>query len=388
MKKIIRAAVNTTVLVLVCAMLSSCGLVVITESFDDRREVSTAETYTLPGVNAPDVPAKGTEREEYDPKPLLASLPDYDFEGENFIMITPENSILFGDDMEDIFFKSAEDLRAAVAEKFDLRFYHQTPNKTDLGEYIDSVTVGGYYADLMIVPYSEVDALKSSGKISAFNDKAFFVEDSEFFDADIMALMNGEDGIYAVYSDAVRDLRDSYCLFFRHDGANKEKLYTAAKEGKLTWDALLSEVGGKGIVCTDDGEVITDRYIPGYEGLIYSEDPCRSFSDGEAAVMIAPISYIEKLSDMSVPFGILPLPKQNADDDYRGYSGGLLNMDVFVCPANTVLPELSVLVIDSFCITAGEAFKADAVEYYADYVRDELSYAMLELIFSPESIED
>ena len=388
MRKLIGAAVNTTALVLVCAMLSSCGLVIITESFDDRREVSTAETYTLPGVTAPELPVKGSEREEYDPKLPLAALPDYDFGGEYFNVITLEDSILFRDEREEAFFNASEKLHTAVSEKFDLRFYHQTPDKSDLCEYIDSVSVGGYYADLMVVPYSEVEALKSAGKITTFGDKAFFIEDSRYFDADIMALMNGEDGIYAVYSDSIRDLRDSYCLFFRHDGANKEKLYSAAKDGKLTWDALLSEFGGKGVAYGDGGAVIAERYIPDYERLIYAEDPCRSFSDGEAAVMIAPVSYIEKLSDMSAPFGVLPLPKRDADDDYRGYSGGLNNMDVFVCPAYTQLPEFSVLVMSSFCIAAGEAFKADAVEYYADYIRDDASYFMLELIFSPASIED
>ena len=387
MRKIIRAAVNTAALVLACATLSSCGLVVITENFDDRREVSTAGTYTVPGVTAPALPVRGTGREEPDPKSSLDVFPDYDFGGENFIVITAEDSILFGNGVEDKFVRAAENLRAAVAEKFDLRFYPRTPDNTDLGEYIDSMTVGGYYADLMMVPYSEVDALKSAGKITAFNDKAFFIKDSELFDADIMALMNGEDGIYAVYSDSLRDLSDSYCLFFRHDRANKEKLYTAAKEGKLTWDVLISEAGDKGIVCGDGGAAMTERHIPGYEGLIYSEEPCRSFSDGEAAVMIAPISDIEKLSDMKEAFGILPLPKQNADDDYRGYVGGLGSMDVFVCPASPRSAELSVLVLNSFCAAASELFKADALEYYDGYIRDEASYSMLDLIFSPDSIE-
>ena len=386
-KTMLKAFISAVSLVLICAMFSSCGLVFITERFDDRKNAAIEDTFTVPDIKVPEVPVRGSERKEYDPVPALDALPDYEFDGGYFSIITLEESILFHDKTGDLYYDASEKLREAVAKKFDLQFYHQIPDNSDLERYIGEKTVGGYYADLMMVPYSEVEGLKAAGQISAFNDKAFFIADSEFFDTGIMSVMNGEDGIFAVCSKALRDFRNSYCLFFRHDSVDREKLYSAAKDGTLTWDTLISEIGNGGIIFDGSSSVITDRYISDYDKLICEDEPYRGFLDGKAAVMIAPISDIEKLSGMSDAFGILPMPKGSVSDSYKGFCGGADNMDVLVCPVNTQSPELTVLVIYSLCAASGDVYRDCTVDYYADYVRDESSYSMLDLIFSPDSTE-
>ena len=367
--------------------LCSCGLIMSEEKV---RDIAAVSTYTAEGTSVPVIPSapSGGERttKEFDPISPLSVFPDYDYGGRYFTLLTLEGDKLFCDD--EIFQGTSRALVRALELKYGLSLYHVTYGEEELLSEIGKLFESGkYFADAAILPYKYLSAMVSAGYLSTFENKAFYIPELGCYDSDTVEMMKTEDGhIYALYSRALYDPRESICVFFDRASFDAEALYSSVSAGKWTNKALKDAASGKSVTIDPRAEGLCKELLPGAD-ITGEHGDITAFKEGKTQIAIAPISAIEQLVGCERAFGILPLPKEDESGRYFSYCGDIGDIPVLMCPAEPASHDSSMLMIASLCAASGDGYTEAALAYYRELVRDNGSYYMLDYIFSDIRID-
>jgi len=372
---------------LACSLLCSCSLYYITEDITgDILTTAAPVQITTRHIDQPETPVPSVHAGyTYTPDKLLERLQSRDYGGVYFNIVTFAGNIFFTSDLGNYYYPASNELIKALERKFNILLIRHETDHDGLYDYIsEELSDGvGYYADLAILPYSELDEMLENGYITGYDGRAFFDPEATYTDSQIMSMIRTDDGqTYALYTQTMCDPGNSYCVFFNKNIDGADGLYSSVVAGN--WDLAAFDKAAQGrTVLYDEGfSEYAAQFQEGDFPASLSEDPLTEFEEGRADIVFARVSAIDRLAAGKTAFGILPLPKTGTGEGYSSYYGRLDDMFVIMLPASPASLEESILVADAFCMVAGDVFVNAAIEHYTDLVRDNASVSMLGYLFS------
>lgn len=310
-----------------------------------------------------------------------------------------------------------------VASKLNCDLYINTVSYgTLLSDAQAAKNAGLFYADLVCVPQKAVGYMRTQGMICNLNELYGDAFNEEYFYSEAKNSSMGVNAYYAVAGKASVTPSAYYCVYFSKAIADQSgitgEIYDLVEEGNWTLDKLFemkakttaASPAALGLV-VDDTQVLVNSLFGAF-GLKYtnnsidsrpvlaSNDESLSSFVGRLQALIADgsityndemypvfmtdgalfyIDTLDKASGMEMAYGIVPLPKLNAEDQYVTASNS--NSKVFVVLTTNDRPEHVPTVLKALNATGGllqTGWARDLLDYA---FCDSRSYKMAQLIF-------
>jgi len=277
-----------------------------------------------------------------------------------------------------------------------------------------AVHAGIYLADLIELPHHRVGALADTTLPVNMNALPFTDYTAEYFDGDAIDQCSAGYYTYAVAGNANRYEEKALCLFFNADllSAKAEELYGMVYDGTLTWDAVfpyLEKAEGDAIALPEGTDVaqlvlaagrlnllrtaygvlpeaeedksaieaavsITARLLP----LIGEERGTEGFLAGEIPFCVAEAETVRRLGTASFSWGVLPLPKHNAEQQGYGTLGSY--QTVFTAISTVTALDRTGMILQALnAASVGQNADALAREALAEYLQSVDGARMLQI---------
>ena len=349
-------------LLLLLPVFSSCGIITIggSETLPPVTGEQTApqtDPATEPVTEDPGFRPAETEDGAAADRANLEALPEADLGGAVFRVVTAKPGFFEPEPLE-----AEEDALSpvdaakyrrnlAVAERYQVRLtFFELPEESLPDEVRSASYAGDYLGDLI-----EIDGDACFADFAAHNVTVNLLSlphtdyTASCFDQRCVAQCSAGSRVYAVAGDANRDYEGTYCVFWNRDLTGEEDLYALAREGKWTWEKLLSlsaeaeltaaaslpgddliaiACSGSNLLRTGTGilpEAFGDRspieaavvLARSLSSLAFradgtsgeSDDPAGPFRQGKAAFYIGEAKELFRMNTPGLNWGILPLPK-------------------------------------------------------------------------------
>lgn len=350
-----------------CVSLSACGLIVTEGPGSGPGQAPSttgAGATTEPPYTAPARPDAAARAEAG-----LSALPEADFGGLSFIVATAGYDPLFPAEGERIDDRAKLARNAAVSERYNVSFIPAASTVDAIySETLAAETSGLYYADLLILPASQVGRFAAAGLLRNLHNLPFWDNTTVAYGATASA-GGANRTTYADLGAAVLDHDRLPAIFFNRTLAESlgYDLYGAVESGEWTWElylqaaadaAFLDGVWGHTVYPADEN-IYSDLCAGSFglsllqqtegsapvltvpEGIeridtllrsLRSETarypgdpenvlaPLQSFSGGSLLFCTADLEYMDWLYDAPTKWGILPLPG-NGDGNYHSPTG-------------------------------------------------------------------
>lgn len=376
MKKYIIFAVSALLALLLAFSFASCSLSFVVVGGGNIRDPGKV-------TEKADESGEGTESKASDEKnrrndsslyaeeaeKRLAELPDYDCEGQNFIIATA-SKMTFATDGEDYYDRALLYRDSMVEKRYNVDIVTVFTPENEMAAALKNARLSGdYFADAVSVPEYRVGTLVSDGSLMSLRTLPFWDSGSSYTDYATEAAAGN--AIYADLGAASADFSRIYAVFYNKDiekslGVN---LAGIAKKGEWTWDeyeryALLATdtlgIAGQGSVYMGDeytdavlvsgGLTLIDNAagrVPKIKfdsekvenavdtvcALVYGNPSAYrpkngtpdeffdEFGGGRLFMGIAPLYRMADFSVRNADFGVLPIPKTSAEQTrYYGYT--------------------------------------------------------------------
>ncbi len=414
-----------TALVL-CVLVSGCGFVVINHDKYD----STTETTDAGETAAETVEITTRKKVENDysekTKALLDSVPQKDFGGASFKIVTPDTSAFNTDDSPEYLSKAIEKRNALLKEKFN---YTVVASAVDYGAYHDevytAVRTGAYYADLIVLPQCFLGSFSADGLLMNLRSLPGVDFKAEYFNKSSVAAGSGGFYSYALSGEALTNAMTLPVVYLNKDVCSALSLtspYDLVSANDWTWDKFFeycqaaadsdgysgwgsTAIGqgvydaayistGKDMISSGvmtvptlgiDSEICADSFrviekLSSAPASLGSFAETAAFTDGGELFHVDYLSEIGKICVTPVNFGIVPLPVLKSGDAYRTLAGP--NSLMFAVPSTVSTPDTSAIVLMSLNAASYGTIADSTVSYFQyRYLRDNRSANMLPLIF-------
>ncbi len=431
-RKLIDKYIKIPILILAALLfLSSCGIIAFNPPANDNEGEST---------EAPDTkePYQVSEYEKHDvnfsqeKKKFMFDLTNADYGGGSFLIATPKPHLITPDENTSaILSKRLENRNIFVQNEYNITISSKNVNPQIIFDEIKiAVKSSSYYADLIMIPQSNLGKFAVSGNIANLNSLPGINLDGSYYNASSKEAGGSASKIYGIAGPASIDTSSVSAVFFNKtmlSSVTEENIYKLVDNGSWTWDKFLQYADA---VSTMEGEhfsVGTQNTALFIEDLIFissglkyvsvadggmpqiaftaeQADPIvdliksvtghekkytnnlaaiDAFASGNTLFLIDKLSTMETLANSKADWGVVPIPKKSAEQ--KSYSTLVSADDALVfCVVPTVSDTqkvsniLAILNIAAYGDTA-EAYAEDAMSYY---LRDNSSVKMVETILN------
>ena len=422
-RKEIAARLMALVALLLCiaTAMSSCGIIIINDRDNDVTVPADTTAPPKTEVTGPTVDKSPTLDYIEQSKEYLAALDVYDFGGREVIIKGIGAEKLGGVSASSagtIINLNRGKRNTAVQDAANLTItYSEVPEGVDsetlfIDEIKKAVKAGESYADMLVVPQRLVGKLAIANTLYDVTQLNCNYAEQPYFDYNAMQTSGGGE-LYAIVGDATRDPDYLYGVYFNKgliELAGLESPYTLVNSGEWTLDKYVEYMntvssaehgtedlalhcftdnnyadvlyagGGYNMlnsaygaaptvtVPTDDSIAFLDKIkeLFGLKTQWTKDEPEKKFSDGEMLFYVALLSRSNALSTATYDWGILPIPKKDAEQkSYRTLADP--DMPVIVIPGTPGNVEATSYLVN--------AYFAASYKYLATaYAENQMSY--------------
>lgn len=429
-----RAASMLLAVVMLC---TSCGFV----KWNDGETAPVTEETDAVVEQKPDSGEQSTEKlpepaydEMEEMRGRLLHIKNYDLSASSVIIATVDGTTVCPMTSDgDPVIAARVDAKRAVEEKFGTTVITRVADReTMLKDAREAYNSDMYYADLLVPHAEDVGLFYAEGLLANLYSLPHVNFDAEYYDSDVFSAAVAGDGIYAVSGAANFNPEYLCCVFYNRTLAEalgmgdltelvKNGLWTFDKYGELAklasaslgisghgsayelsvYTEMLAVSQGVEYMSNDERTLPVVDYLEDSKaertkavvdrisGLIYSDntftksegDDCRlQFTAQTLMFSVDSLYYSQWISDNSVEWGLLPLPKYDESvEQYRTLMSS--QAPVFCALANTPGYETSGLILESLNAASHGYTLGEYRNYMIDYVlRDSGSISMLDII--------
>lgn len=355
--------------VLLCALIfagcfSSCGLIVINRPGDTAQTQTDAASQT--DAETKEEPKKVVRDTSLRAKEYLDSIPDEEWDGAVIKIASTYGALSDPDDAPQIISYAVEERNRIVGEKLGVVITTETVDEATLFDELSaSVKSGMYYSNLLMLPQDSVISFAASGLL--FNLRSlpdFDLEEPYFNRSSVQAASAGYE-CYALAGEMTYSPYEFWGMFFAADRLSElglESPYSLVKSGKWTLDeyfTLCADAGGYAPMVTGkygdeaadafyfgsgktfvssgvrkyptvaidtekvDADVDILRRVFTSGGALFREKGGVSAFEKNGLFMTDRLSTANSLSTSETNWGLLPIPKANAEqEDYVTLASG------------------------------------------------------------------
>lgn len=446
MQNNIRNAAHLISLTILLGMLSACAFIRINDpAFNkDTDKVGCEDTTAYTDNDTADTKDASADPQN-EAKNTLAALRACDFGESTLLIATTDTSHAFSQNQgasllrnETVYAERMERI-SWVEEKYNVRIITFTYTENELFDEItkayksDTQYVSDYYA----IPASLLGRFEANGFLMNLRTLPFTDYTQPYFDAAAMNEMSAGYGIYGAVGDFTRAYDGIDAIYFNRD-LTEADLYQAVEEGAWTWElyfayakeatskengisgdnfSLLSQAeiearmwGTANLRAIEAGldkeptlssvipdtvqtmaDLLFENVYKGKTSLTLSKNEANDggkarFASGASLFYHGDLSQMYDWANISVNWGILPLPKLSQDQKY--YKNYAKDSAVLCVPETTVESDKTGTVLQALFASSYGAYKdtflSDALAYH---IRDEKTADMLDIITSGTSFD-
>lgn len=366
-----------------------------------------------------------------------------DHGGREFVIATTDEAFTDSAAESGIIGKALYKRNRAIEEKFNIKiktvpvedYLLQTQLRAAQNE-------GTPVFDLVYAPMDTIASCGAGGLLMNIYSVPYFSVDKAYAEAELTKELSQNDTTYGVYGDAAYDDRNMWCVYYNKDILSflgYPDPYSMVKDGSWTWDTFLAIANGavsdldgnkrmskdkdrygysssmntsafanavfasfgkkyfsrdeEGFFTMDFSESEEDKYMEllrkicvtdkaKYPGNDPGAEALEAFSQNRLAFFCERLSYASSLAYIPANWGILPMPKRNAEQEgYFSLADG--TTCGYAVPQKIADSDLAGKVLDAIylyddCYGEEENTVQLAFTYY--YLRDNDSAAALSLI--------
>ncbi|MBQ3870325.1 MAG: extracellular solute-binding protein [Clostridia bacterium] len=422
-----------TAAILVCAvLLSSCGIIISSESRIPAKTaaVTEKETATDAGTETPRDPGEfdttSAEELKNDSEAALRSLTVVSASGTRLVVAATDASFLTGDGSETVLTSDRVERLQRVADKLHADIDVETFTESELKRRLsEAVSNGEYFADVLAVPRGMVGYLVSEGLVESLRTVPKFNIRADYFNADSVAAMTAGSDIFGAAGDGCFEPEKTYAVFFNKELARSLglDLYGLVSDGKWTVEAYedcvkkAAQAGKKPTVYSPSVNInefllygsgfdftvnATDKtpapvtFYPSFSGLCEtmakmtktppSADAKGEFLKGEALFLIDTLNSAVEMSGSELVWGLVPSPKLDESSEYTSFAKD--DAVVLCIPKNQGDIELSGDFIETLNAASYKYVKYDYLYYlFTKVLRDNGSVNSLQIILERENYD-
>ncbi|MCQ2432194.1 MAG: hypothetical protein MJ175_06275 [Clostridia bacterium] len=410
---------------------------VITEAPDETIAPPEDDEAPIPADPA-SIAEKKAKAEGY-----LKGLRRDNFGGMNFLIAAADSSAAFGMDADGVTLRCEtmntirEERMKWVEDKYNARILTFSYNADDLYKEVYNAYLSDsqYVADFFAIPAKDLGRYQKNGLLMNMRSLPFTDYSAPYYNKRAMQQMSAGYGIWGAAGAYTEAPENYYGIYFNKKLAATLGLaspYDLVRSGEWTWDIFYD--GAKTAMASADGvygdnlgvfsldraeqlvfgssglhpavtskdttpnlNVVPER-MQTMADLIYnsvhkgntspdaSQSPDALFDSGKLLYLAADLSAVPRRADISVDWGIVPLPKAYAGQ--KNYFSGTGDLSVLCAPAVAVAPEKTGTILQAlFAASYGaynDVFVNDALLYS---VRDNDTIEMLDLILGSTSYD-
>ncbi len=412
-------------------MLSSCGIIAINPpSFEDEEETTEA-----PETNPP---YQVSEYEKYEANyskevaKFMHDVTDADYGGGSFLIATPKSALIVPDETVGAVLSKEMELRNAFIEsELNIVVAEKKVDKNlmydEIRQAIKSVS---YYADLILINQSDIGKYAMGGAIANLSSLPGINLTADYYNYSSVEAGGGASKIYGVAGNASLDMDALSAVFYNKDllaQITEENPYSLVDNGSWTWAKFLeyaNGVSGLGDGYYSFGSQNAAMYL---SDLIYiscgqkfvnvpqsampqiaftadsaapiidtiksvlnhekrndnSLEAISSFASGNTLFLIDKLSTMKSIANSKANWGVLPLPKYNAEQkEYKTLAYGEDAMFFAMVPTVSDTQKVSNVLAMLNIASYGDlpsAYAGDAMSYW---LRDNASTRMVDKIMN------
>lgn len=389
-----------------------------------------------------EVENSGEEADKTKPYDYFAEIPNEDFGGREFIIVTTDPEFTDSPDSSGIIGGALNRRNRAIEEKFNIKITAVPADANFIQSSLQSAEISGTpYCDLLYAPMNTVSACGGNGLLMNIYSVPYFGFESEYADKNLIDLLSQSDTTYGVYGSAAYDGRSVWCVYYNKSVLNYlgfSDPYDMVKDGTWTWDMFLAiaeasvaDLDGNGrmtrgadrygysssmntslfanavfasfgknffsrddegfykmdFACAEDDDYVAKmrEICVGNKSKYPIRDPgneaLEAFSDGRLTFFCEKLSYASTLAYSPAEWGILPMPKRN-ELQTNYYSWVDSSVCGYAVPQNVADSDISGKVLNAiyaYNFSYPENTIQLAWTYY--YMRNNSSAAALEKIY-------
>lgn len=442
MNKHLYATLLATTLVLTST--TGCGLMVVNDLSGENillhnKNIVTGETSAPKETETvtPFTPYVAEDR-DYRIEQYLSALPEMTFDGAAVFITSPSFSYLEPDTLDTPVSQKAYERNRMLEERYAISLSTSVRDaSTMLVELQDAVASGSYYSDLLMIPLYMMGQFKTGAVLENLRSLPYLDMDKPYFYQGSVDALSAGFTTWGVAGYASVSPSDLTAVFMNKDVIGNAMLdlpYDLVNDGTWTWDAFYTYVqavqtmnanGGSFYTVTaqnpasrladlvfvscDNKYVLSgEKLIPAisytaesaapaieYASRIFADDKAITdpsagaigcFSRGESLFLIDYTYVTTWLTNASVDWGLLPLPKLTEAGKHQ-----TLVSNTTLCfgvPAGTVNTELSSVLLSAINGASWEVLNDAYVEHSMIYtLRDNDSVNMLDMILDTAAFD-
>lgn len=426
---------------------SACGLIIVNDVSGEREteaeivahETDDAPAETTKSYNKYINPLDGKELS----KQYLAELPERDYDGAVFFITTPSAEYISPEDTASSVSKLAVERNAQVEELLNITIITSVVNvDTMLTELRQAVAADSYYTDLLMMPIYMIGQFRKNETLVNLRTLPFFDIEQPYFNMESSEMTSGGYSTYGVAGDASIAPASFTAVYMNKSilssaGIDPYSLYDAVEDGTWTWDELLkctaavTDLNESGVAGREYYTLTAQNTANRLPDLIFKSsgndfirtgmrkvpvvgftarnasttfdniaavynDPksitdgtagaLNCFMNGESAFLVDYLYVMPSMTNSQADWGVLPLPKQDANDKYRTL---ISNTElVFGVPLNHTNGEFAAITLSALNAASYGYIYDEYVEYNMFHVlRDNDSVNMLDLLLGTASFD-
>ncbi|MBQ8369610.1 MAG: hypothetical protein IJY35_06500 [Clostridia bacterium] len=427
---------------------SSCGFIIVNDISSEQAQTAEtsspnadAQDYTYTEYTKYDSSSDGRAMAEQ----YLSELPERDYGGAVFFITTPATEYIAPEDMESPVSKLAVERNAKVEETLGVSLVMSLTNAdTMLTELKQAVSAGDYYTDLLMIPVYMIGNFRIEETLINMRSLPFFDIDQPYFNADSSAMTSGGFTTYGVAGHASISPSSYTALYMNKTvlteaGADPDAVYSSVVAGEWTWDEylklneavrglnetrtsgglsayytftaentasrvpdLIFKASGNEFVTTGTRrrpligytldevqpamDVMKTLYNDSMSNISADGGAVTAFAEGKSAFLADYLYVMNWMTNADADWGIVPLPKQTADGDYKTLISN--NELVFAVPVNHTNGEFAAITLSALnAASYGYIYDEYVNQSMLHVLRDNDSVNMLDLILDTASFD-
>ena len=404
-------------LLLCAAILSSCGVIVFNDPTppedlnETQKPVETKEPYSVQEYE-PYSPAHTDDLQKF-----LQDVSEADYNGGTFLIANSKAPLIIPDESCSVIISQEYEYRNAyVEQELNIMLAEKIVHPDTMYDEIrQAVKSSSYYADLIMIPQSEIGRYAGDGFIANLASLPGMNFDGGYYNSSSVAAAGGNSKVYAVAGDASTSYDSLSAVFFNKTllaQLTSENLYSLVDDGAWTWAKFLEYAdsvanlegeyyslgaqntvmylqdlifisSGLQYVSCNYGEMpqiaftaeVADPVVDLIKRVVnhpkrnYNDlDAITAFAGGNTLFLIDKLSTMSALSTGAADWGIVPLPKLSAEQEsYRTLANCddamFFAMVPTVSDTQKISDVLAMINISSYGETP-DAFANNAMSYY------------------------
>ncbi|MBQ7921528.1 MAG: hypothetical protein IJ325_02995 [Clostridia bacterium] len=407
--------------------------------FGNSRETEEIIETSPPETTTPFTPY--TPEEDYAAlgRSYLKSLPSLTFNSTSFFITTPDRSYISPDVLTTTMSQKAYERNQELEELYDITLFTSIANADTIYEECKAANSSGtYYTDFMMLPLYMLGSFRAAGILENLRSLPYLDMSAPYFYAESAEMCSAGYDTWGIAGHASTSPADFSAVYFNKElvaEMQMETPYAKVLDGSWTWDEYFAytaalqqynDLNGTsyyssttqyaagrlpdliyvslGNSFVQSGEMLipvidfTEETVAGAldvsnrifkDPLAITSDTANAsavFSEGRSLFFIDHVYVADWLANAEANWGVLPLPKASAEDDYRTLVSN--TSLVFTVPAGTVNNEMVSVILSAINALSYHQLYDEYVNHAMIYtLRDNSSVNMLDIIFDTPAFD-